>query len=146
MARGKCLRVLLFNNQHGMMARQTVLEQHGHKAVVAPSEQEGLDQLTSQTQRFDLVVTDYRNKTSGQRVIEEIRRHNPRILIVVFSGYVDTFGLTEQSTGADAVLSKGPHEVQDLLRVIARLSRQRSMAKPPDLVRTGSRAPRGKTG
>lgn len=143
MARAKCLRVLLFNDQHGMMARETVLEQHGHKAIVAPSEQEGLDQLISQT--FDLVVTDYRNQASGQRVIEKIRQHDPRILIVVVSGYVDTFGLTEQSTGADAVLSKGPHEVQDLLRVIDRLARRDSLAKPPGSVRTGSRAPRGKT-
>ena len=144
MTQAKCLRVLLFNNRHGMMARQTVLEERGHKAVVAPGEQEGLDQLTSQT--FDLVVTDYRNKVSGQRVIEKIRQHNPRILIVVFSGHVDALGLTEQSTGADAVLSKGPHEVQDLIRVIDRLSRRRSLAKPPGLVRTGSRAQKGKTG
>ena len=145
MARANSLRILLFNDSRGMMARQTVLEQHGHKAAVARSVQEGLDQLTSQT--FDLVVTDYRMPlSSGQQLIEKIRQHDRRILIVVISGYVDTLGLTEQSTGADAVLYKGPHEVQDLLRVMDRLSRRRTPAKPPGSVRTGSRAPKGKTG
>ena len=113
--------------------------------ALAPSVQEGLDQLTSQT--FDLVVTVYRmDNSSGQQVIEKIRQHDPQILIVVLSGYVEILGLTEQSTGADVVLSKGPHEVQDLLRAIDRLSRRRIPTKPPGSVRTGSRAPKGKTG
>src|SRR5207247_8503375 len=78
--------------------------------------------------------------------IEKIRHHDPQILIVVLSGHVEILGLTEQSTGADVVLSKGPHEVQNLLRAIDRLSRRRIPSKPPGSVRTGSRAPKGKTG
>jgi CheY-like chemotaxis protein len=144
MAQAKRLRILLFNDMSGMIARRTVLEQHGYTATVAPSALEGLDQLTSET--FDLVVTDYRNKSSGQELIEKIRQHAPRILIVVLSGYVDTFGLTEQSTGADAVLSKGPDEVRHLLQVVNRLYRRRILAKPPGSVRKGPKAPRGKTG
>src|SRR5947209_426998 len=141
----KSLRILLINDTRGMMARRTALERYGHKVAVAPSVQEGLDQLTSQT--FDLVVTVYRMaNSSGQQVIEKIRQHDPQILIVVLSGYVEILGLTEQSTGADVVLSKGPHEVQDLLRAIDRLSRRRIPTKPPGSVRTGSRAPKGKTG
>ena len=141
----KSLRILLINDTHGMMARRTTLERHGHKVTLAPSVQEGLDQLTSQT--FDLVVTVYRMAdSSGQQVIGKIRQHDPQILIVVLSGYVEVLGLTEQSTGADVVLSKGPHEVQDLLRAIDRLSRRRIPTKPPGSVRTGSRAPKGKTG
>ena len=143
--RPKSLRILLINDTLGMMPRRAALERHGHKVALAPSVQEGLDQLTSQT--FDLVVTVYRmDNFSGQQVIEKIRQHDPQILIVVLSGYVEILGLTEQSTGADVVLSKGPHEVQDLLRAIDRLSRRRIPPKPPASVRTGSRAPKGKTG
>ena len=141
----KSLRILLIDDTRGMMARRTALERHGHKVALAPSVQEGLDQLTSQT--FDLVVTVYRMaNSSGQQVIEKIRQHDPQILIVVLAGYVEILGLTEQSTGADVVLSKGPHEVQNLLRAIDRLSRRRIPTKPPGSVRTGSRAPKGKTG
>ncbi len=143
--RPKSLRILLINDTLGMMARRTTLERHGHKVALAPSVQEGLDQLTSQT--FDLVVAVYRmDNSSGQQVIEKIRQHDPQILIVVLAGYVEILGLTEQSTGADVVLSKGPHEVQNLLRAIDRLSRRRIPTKPPGSVRTGSRAPKGKTG
>jgi len=143
--RPKSLRILLINDTLGMMARRAALERHGHKVALAPSVQEGLDQLTSQT--FDLVVTVYRmDNSSGQQVIEKIRQHDPQILIVVLSGYVEILGLTEQSTGADVVLSKGPHEVQNLLRAIDRLSRRRILSKPPGSVQTGSRAPKGKTG
>ena len=143
--RPKSLRILLINDTRGMMARRTALERHGHKVALAPSVQEGLDQLTSQT--FDLVVTVFRmDNSSGQQVLEKIRHHDPQILIVVLSGHVEILGLTEQSTGADVVLSKGPHEVQNLLRAIDRLSRRRIPSKPPGSVRTGSRAPKGKTG
>jgi CheY-like chemotaxis protein len=143
--RPKSLRILLIDDTRGMMARRTALERHGHKVALAPSVQEGLDQLTSHT--FDLVVTVYgMANSSGQQVIEKIRQHAPRILIVVLSGFVEILGLTEQSTGADVVLSKGPHEVQDLLRAIDRLSSRRIPTKPPGSVRTGSRAPKGKTG
>jgi CheY-like chemotaxis protein len=143
--RPKSLRILLINDTHGMKARQMVLEGHGHKVVLAPSVSGGLDQLTSQT--FDLVVTVYRMAySSEQQVIEKIRQHDPQILIIVLSGFVEILGLTEQSTGADAVLSKGPHEVQHLLRAIDRLSSRRTPNKPPGSGRTGLRAPKGKTG
>ena len=95
MMHSKSLRILI-NDTRGMMARRTALERHGHKVTVAPSVQEGLDQLTSQT--FDLVVTVYRMADSSeQQVIEKIRQHDPQILIVVLSGYVEILGLTEQS-------------------------------------------------
>ena len=143
--RSKSLRILLINDTRGIAARQTVLERHGHKVSVAPSVQEGLDQLSSQT--FDLVVTVYRMpNSSGQQVIDKIRQHDPKILVVVLAGDVEILGLTEKSTGADIVLSKGPHEVQDLLRAIDHISSRRIPTKPPGSVRTGSRAPKGKTG
>jgi hypothetical protein len=45
--------------------------------------------------------------------------------VVILSGYVKSLGLTEESTGADAVLAKGPTETQDLLRAISRVLRKK---------------------
>lgn len=129
--RAPSLRILLINNnRHGLVARRAVLEEHGHKVTAASGGQDGLDRFAAQP--FDLVVTDYRMpEVSGQQVIRKIRQQNPQVPIVLLSGFVEPLGLTEQSTGADVVLSKGPREVQELLRAIARLARKRPVAKPP---------------
>jgi len=142
--RPESLRILLIDDKPGIVARKIVLEEHGHKVAPASSVQEGLDQLASQP--FDLVVTGFPMPESvGQQVIQKIREQNPQIPIVVLSGYVDILGLTEQSTGADMVLAKGPHEVQYLLRATDRLTRRRTQTKPPGSVRKGSTAAKCKT-
>ncbi len=126
------LRILLIDdNRHGLIARRAVLEQQGHKVVIASSGRDGLEQF--QSQKFDIVVTDYRMpELSGQQVIRTIRQSQPKTAIVLLSGYVDALGLTEQSTGADIVLAKGPGEVQELLRAVARLAKRRTApSKPP---------------
>ena len=133
--RALSLRILLVDdNRHGLVARRSVLEQHGHTVAVAASGQDGIDQFQSGV--FDLVVTDYRMpELSGQQVIRKLRQHNPKIPIVLLSGYVEALGLSEQSTGADIVLSKGPGEVQELLRAVARLAKRRIAPKPPGVAR-----------
>ena len=133
--RAPVLRILLIDdNRHGLVARRTVLEQLGHKVATATSGQDGIDQF--QSQAFDLVITDYRMPDlSGQQVIRKLRQHTPKAPIILLSGYVETLGLSEQSTGADIVLSKGPGEVQELLRAVARLGKRRVPAKPPGAAR-----------
>ena len=145
--RPQSLRILLIDdNKHGLVARRTVLEQQGHKVTVAAGGQEGLDQFAAHP--FDLVVTDYRMpEVNGQQVIRKIRQQSPQTPIVLLSGYVDSLGLTEQSTGADVVLSKGPTEVQVLLRAIERLSRRRIPVKRAAAAAgAGSRAGKQKSG
>src|ERR1051325_4623485 len=95
------LRILLIDdNRHGLVARRTVLEQLGHKVVVASGGQDGIDQF--QSQKFDLIVTDYRMpEVTGQQVIRKVRQTDTGVPIVMLSGYVDALGLTEQSTGAE---------------------------------------------
>ena len=124
------LRILLIDdNQHGLVARRELLRGEGYKVEVASSGQEGLDAFSARA--FDLVVTDYRMPgMSGQQVIRKIRQQKPGVPIVLLTGYAETLGLSEESTGADIVVSKGPREVRDLLRVIARFSGRRA-AKPP---------------
>ena len=124
------LRILLIDpNEHGLVARRTVLDQHGHKVTAVTGAQEGLEAFAARP--FDLVITKYRMaEVSGPQVIRKLRQQAPRVPIILLSGYVETLSLTEKSTGADVVLAKGPSEVRDLLRAIARLSR-RVAAKPP---------------
>jgi len=128
--RSPSLRILLIDdNKHGLVARRTVLQENGHEVTAAGSGQDGLDLFASGP--FDLVVTDYRMpEVSGQQVIRKIRQQSPQIPIILLSGFVEPLGLTELSTGADVVLSKGPSEVQELLRAIARLSKRRVPGKP----------------
>lgn len=122
--RAQSLRILLIDdNRHGLVARRTVLEQQGHKVTTATNGQDGVERFQEET--FDLVVTDYRMPgMTGQQVIKKIRQDKPKIPIVLLSGYVEALGLESGSTGADIVLSKGPGEVQELLRAIARLTRR----------------------
>jgi hypothetical protein len=42
---------------------------------------------------------------------------------------VEKLGLTAESTGASAVISKGPKEEQDLIRVIARFTKKRPASR-----------------
>ena len=144
--RAQSLRILLIDdNRHGLVARRSVLEQLGHKVAVASSGQDGLDQFSPEA--FDIVVTDYRMpELSGLQVIRKIRQQSPKIPIVLLSGYVEALGLNEQTTGADIVLSKGPGEVQELVRAIARLSKRRIPAKPPASAKGGAKIRKHRAG
>jgi CheY-like chemotaxis protein len=64
-------------------------------------------------------------------MLKQVREAAPRVPVVILSGYVKSLGLTEESTGADVVLSKGPTETQDLLRAIARLLRKKRPGSQP---------------
>jgi CheY-like chemotaxis protein len=85
-----------------------------------------------QSEVFDLVVTDYRMPSmGGADLIRHIRARRPEIPIVLLSGFVEALGLSEESTGADAVIAKSAQEVQNLLRSVNRLlnPRQRNGKK-----------------
>ena len=116
--------LLIDDNKHGLVARRNVLEDLGYAVETAKSGRSGLAKFDREP--FDLVVTDYRMpEVSGLEVLQEIRRRNKRVPVVILSGYAEKLGLTEKSTGADAVLAKGPREAQDLVRVVARLLKKK---------------------
>jgi two-component system, OmpR family, response regulator CpxR len=116
--------LLIDDNEHGLIARRTVLEDAGYVVTTASSGRQGLARFCEQP--FDLVVTDYRMPDmAGLKVVRKIREHTPRVPVVILSGYVEPLGLTEESTGADAVLSKGPTEERDLIRTIGRLFKKK---------------------
>jgi CheY-like chemotaxis protein len=112
--------LLIDDNEHGLMARRTVLEQQGYTVEIATGGREGLAKFDEQP--FDLVVTDYRMPDlHGLQVLHRIRKKNDIVPVVILCGYIEKLGLSEESTGANALLlSKGPKEEQDLIRVINR--------------------------
>lgn len=124
--------LLVDDNTNGLKARKTVLEELGYKIVTASSGDDALDLF--QRQKFDLVVTDYKMPgMTGLELIADLRSSSPETPIILISGFVDTLGLSEDSTRADAVIQKSANEVSHLVRAVARLLRQRkpSAGVPP---------------
>ncbi len=98
--------LLVDDNSRGNFGRKMLLEQEAFVVVTATSGEEALDLFLSDP--FDLVVTDYRmKKMDGLELIARLRKQPVHVPIVLLSGFVSMIGLDEQSTGADAVLSKG---------------------------------------
>src|SRR6476620_7042094 len=112
--------LLVDDNPHGLVARKTVLEQLGYSIRTAANGEEALHQLS--LQKVDLVVTDFRMPNmDGVELISRIRKLHHDMPVILLSGFVEPLGLTEQSTGADVVLSKSAGEVNSILRSVRRL-------------------------
>ena len=61
---------------------------------------------------FDVVVTDYKMpKMNGIELIGRLRKLHPATSVILISGFTDTLGLDEATTGADIVLQKSNNEV-----------------------------------
>lgn len=112
--------LLVDDNPHGLIARRTVLEELGYRVRSCQSGVEALEWFT--TQPVDLVITDFRMPNmDGVELITRIRQVRADTPIILLSGFVEPLGLTEQSTGADVVLSKSAGEVGFLVRSVRRL-------------------------
>ena len=122
--------LLVDDNANGLAARRSVLEELGHCLVTATSGGDALEQFSALT--FDLVVTDYKMpRMDGLELIVRLRKLSPDLPIVLISGYVDTLGLNEASTGADVVIQKSSHEVSHLVRSVNRLLRRKPATRKP---------------
>jgi two-component system response regulator HydG len=121
--------LLVDDNVSGSSARKTVLEELGHKIHVASSGADALEQFSQH--KYDLVVTDYKMpRMDGLELIGRLRKQTPDIPIVLISGFVDTLGLNEATTGADSVIQKSANEVTHLVRAVNRLLRKKASKKP----------------
>jgi CheY-like chemotaxis protein len=125
------VRILMVDdNAHGLTARKSVLEEQGHVVTTANGPQEALEIFA--VNQFDLLITDYRMpRMNGLELIAAVRAESPTIRIILLSGFVETLGLTEQSTGADGVLQKSAHEVPNLIRMVARVMLRKAPARKP---------------
>jgi len=122
--------LLVDDNRDGLLVRRSLLEEVGYVVEIARNGEEGLKLLQSST--FDVVVTDYRMpRMNGKEFIQRIRQFNSDARVILLSGFVEPLGLTEESTGADAVLIKDSNEAAHLLRWIKRLTVRPGQRKPP---------------
>ncbi len=139
------VRILLVDdNSNGLAARRSVLEELGFSIVTSGSFEEALVAFDNGT--FDLVITDYKLPDSdGLKLIEEVRRRSPAVPIILISGFIDTLGLDEQRTGADAVIQKSSNEVGHLLRAVSRLTKC-GPKKPVSAYRLSATRARRRTG
>ena len=116
--------LLIDDNRHGLIVRRSVLEERGYVVETAHCGEDGL--AKSAASSFDLIVTDYRMPDlSGCEVLRKIREARPHVPIVILSGFAGPLGLTEAETGADAILTKGPSEHDDLVRTVGRLVKRK---------------------
>jgi CheY-like chemotaxis protein len=121
--------LLVDDNRDGLLVRRTLLEEIGCCVQVAVNGEEGLKLF--ETAKFDVVVTDYRMpRMNGGELIQRIRLLDPNARIILLSGFVEPLGLTEQNTGADAVIAKSANEPAHLVRSVKRLV-NRPARKPP---------------
>jgi len=116
------------DNAHGLRARQTLLEGMGHKIAIAHSGHEGLEKLREE--KFDMVIVDYiMPQMNGAQVVRKVKQVNPKLPVILLSGYSETLNLEQVVPEADYVLNKGAREVPELVSTVTRLLRKR-MKKP----------------
>jgi CheY-like chemotaxis protein len=121
--------LLVDDNRDGLLVRRSLLEELGYQVEIAKSGEEGLKLFESSN--FSVVVTDYRMpRMNGIELIEQIRKVNPNARIILLSGFVEPLGLTEENTGADAVISKSCNEPANLVRWVKRLVNRATPRKP----------------
>jgi len=137
--------LLVDDNSLGLAARRSVLEELGHLVQTSGTAAEALDLCGKHS--FDVVVTDYKMpKMNGVELIGRLRKLHPATSVILISGFTDTLGLDEASTGADIVLQKSNNEVAQLIRAVNRLLRkQQQPAKKPTASQVSSKVEKRKT-
>jgi CheY-like chemotaxis protein len=112
--------LLVDDNQDGILARRSVLQELGYTVVSAKN---GVDALQSvEQQQFDLIVTDYKMPSmNGLELIAHLRKKGFDKPIILLSGYADTLGLRSEATGANVVIQKSANEITHLMRSAKRL-------------------------
>jgi CheY-like chemotaxis protein len=131
--------LLVDDNQNGLLARKSLLEEQGFAVTTAKNGEEAFEALSNG--KFDLLITDFRMpKMNGIELIRRIRPLQPALPVILLSGFADALGLDEKSTGADVVINKGAHEIANLQRWVSRLLARKVARKPP----SSENAPRTK--
>jgi CheY-like chemotaxis protein len=112
--------LLVDDNPDGLLARCSVLEEHGYKVLLANSGVDAIRSLDNQT--CDLVITDYKMASmDGLELITKLRQRNIKCPIILLTGFADGLSLGNKETGADIVIEKSANEVTNLVRCAKRL-------------------------
>jgi CheY-like chemotaxis protein len=95
---------------------QSILEAYGYRVLLAGDGVEALEVYERQPERIDLVVLDLTMpRLSGRDALERLRRINPRVRVLLASGYPGEQG--PGATGALGFISK-PYRAQHLARMV----------------------------
>lgn len=109
--------LLVDDNALGMRARRRVLLDLGFEVETAVSAEAAIQIMESR--KFDAVVTDYRmGQMNGVELIAHIKLASPETRTVLLSAFVEPWGMTADSTGADMVIMKSATETGQLTRVV----------------------------
>jgi len=120
---------LIDDNRDGLLVRRALLEEQGYRVQIATNGEEGLEIFNGAP--FDVVVTDYRMPLmTGIELIRHIRAQKRATPVVLLSGVVEPLGLTEENTGANAVIAKNNTEAVNLIRSVRRLLNRMPVRKP----------------
>lgn len=123
--------LLVDDNHHGLAARRRILSEVGYEVQTALSAEEALALIEKEQQFFHIVVTDFRMiAMDGIELIARLKISSPATKTVLLSGLVEPLGLTEESTGANAVIAKSAAEVGQLTRTVQSLLSVRTRRKP----------------
>jgi len=104
------------------LSLRRALEHCGFDLLEASDGAEGLEVFIRYQDQIDAVVVDQRMpRMSGQQVVQEIKRRQPRVPVVLISGQ-DVADMVEPATAlrADAFIRK-PFELVDLARTVRRV-------------------------
>jgi len=122
--------LLVDDSKDGLLVRKVLLEEVGCCVQIASNGEEGLKLFESDN--FDVVVTDYSMpRMNGIELIQRIRKIDPNARIVLLSKMVEPLALTEESTGANAIIAKSSSEPAHLQRWVRRLANRAPQRKPP---------------
>src|SRR5215510_9279762 len=122
--------LLVDDNQNGLLARKSLLEEQGFVITTATNGEDAFDVFSKG--KFDLLITDFRMpKMNGIELIRRVRPLQPELGIILLSGFAEALGLDPKSTGADIVINKGSNEVANLQRSVTRLLARHVARKPP---------------
>jgi CheY-like chemotaxis protein len=112
--------LLVDDSKDGLIVRKLLLEEAGYSVITAANGEEALRVFAASS--CDLVITDFRMpRMNGTELIEKLRKLEPNTRIILLSGFVEPFGLTQENTGADGVIAKSASEPVQLLRAVRRL-------------------------
>lgn len=110
------LTILCIDDESDLLeVRRIFLEKAGYRVVGAATGKEGIRLFSAE--RIDLVVLDYwMADMNGLDAAEELKRINPKVPIIILSGYCSI--LDEGVGRVDRWLVKGQSEPENLLSTI----------------------------
>jgi CheY-like chemotaxis protein len=117
---GRAERVLVVDDEASLRELTgRVLERHGYQVTLAASGEDALAVQNRMGANLDLVVLDLGMPgMGGYRCLEELKRADPGLKVIVLSGYAPDQRVRTALAGAPSVFMSKPYKIDDLLVVV----------------------------